>query len=111
MLARSSPRSTPITRRKSCRLANRSGPKSWLSTSKGGSFADSGLELGPEDLEGFLGGGSDPCKVGKRLSEYPVQRIEGGLSFRTQGPEENCDRSAFVSWRSRIEKSFRFHFR
>jgi hypothetical protein len=36
--------------------------------------ADSGLELGPEDLEDFLGGGSsDLCKVGKKLSEYPVQ--------------------------------------
>jgi len=35
--------------------------------------ADSGLELGPENLEDFLGGGSDLCKVGKKLSEYPVQ--------------------------------------
>ena len=35
--------------------------------------ADSGLELGPEDLEDFLGGSSDLCKVGKKLSEYPVQ--------------------------------------
>ena len=35
--------------------------------------ADSGLELGPEDLEDFLGGGRDLCKVGKKLPEYPVQ--------------------------------------
>ena len=35
--------------------------------------ADSGLELGPEDLEDFLGGGRDLCKVGKKLSEYSVQ--------------------------------------
>ena len=35
--------------------------------------ADSGLELGPEDLEDFLDGGRDLCKVGGKLSEYPVQ--------------------------------------
>jgi len=35
--------------------------------------ADSGLELGPTDLEDFLGGGKGLYKVGKRLSEYPVQ--------------------------------------
>ena len=35
--------------------------------------ADSGLELGPSDLEDFLGGGRDLCKVGGKLSEYPVQ--------------------------------------
>jgi hypothetical protein len=35
--------------------------------------ADSGLELGPKDLEDFLGGGSDLCKVGGNLSGYPVQ--------------------------------------
>ena len=35
--------------------------------------ADSGLELGPEDLEDFLGGGRDLCKVGGELSEYSVQ--------------------------------------
>ena len=34
---------------------------------------DSGLELGPKDLEDFLGGGRDLCKVGGKLSEYPVQ--------------------------------------
>src|ERR1039457_5938214 len=32
--------------------------------------ADSGLELGPKDLEDFLGGGSDLCKVGGNLSGY-----------------------------------------
>jgi hypothetical protein len=35
--------------------------------------ADSGLELGPEDLEDFLAGGSGLCKIGKKLSEYLVQ--------------------------------------
>ena len=35
--------------------------------------ADSGLELGAEDLEDFLAGGSDLCKVGTKLSEYLVQ--------------------------------------
>ena len=34
--------------------------------------ADSGLELGPEDLEDFLGSGKEPCKVGKKLTEYSV---------------------------------------
>jgi hypothetical protein len=35
--------------------------------------ADSGLELGPEDLENFLSGGRDLGKVGGKPSEYPVQ--------------------------------------
>src|SRR5271157_6638316 len=35
--------------------------------------ADSGLELGPEDLEDFLRGGRDRCKFGGNLSEHPVQ--------------------------------------
>jgi hypothetical protein len=35
--------------------------------------ADSGLELGAEDLQDFLAGGSGPCKVGRKLSEYLVQ--------------------------------------
>jgi hypothetical protein len=35
--------------------------------------AESGLELGPKDLEDFLGGGKDLCKVGGKLSLYPVQ--------------------------------------
>jgi hypothetical protein len=35
--------------------------------------ADSGLELGPTDLEDFLGGGRDLCKVGGKLPEYSVQ--------------------------------------
>ena len=35
--------------------------------------ADSGLELGPQDLEDFLGGGGDLCKVGGKLSEYSIQ--------------------------------------
>jgi len=35
--------------------------------------ADSGLELGPEDLEDFLGDGRDFCKVGGKLSEHPIQ--------------------------------------
>jgi hypothetical protein len=35
--------------------------------------ADSGLELGPQDLEDFLGDGKDLCKVDGKLSEYPVQ--------------------------------------
>jgi hypothetical protein len=34
--------------------------------------ADSGLELGPKDLEDFLGGGASH-KVGKSLSEHPIQ--------------------------------------
>ena len=36
-------------------------------------IADSGLELGPEDLDDFLGGGGNLCKVGGKLSEYSVQ--------------------------------------
>jgi hypothetical protein len=35
--------------------------------------ADSGLELGSNDLEDFLGGRKEPCKVGKKLPEYAVQ--------------------------------------
>ena len=35
--------------------------------------ADCGLELGPKDLEDFLGGDSDVYKVGRILSEYPIQ--------------------------------------
>ena len=35
--------------------------------------ADSGLELGAEDLQDFLPGGSALCKVGKKLSDYPIQ--------------------------------------
>jgi hypothetical protein len=35
--------------------------------------ADSGLELGHEDLEDFLAGGSLFCQIGKKLSEYSVQ--------------------------------------
>ena len=35
--------------------------------------ADSGLELGPQDLEDFLDGGRDLCKIGGNLSSYPVQ--------------------------------------
>jgi hypothetical protein len=34
--------------------------------------ADSGLELGPQDLEDFLDGGRGVCKVGGSLSSYPV---------------------------------------
>src|SRR5271167_1085031 len=35
--------------------------------------ADSALELGPGDLEDFLGGSRGLSKVGGKLSEYPVQ--------------------------------------
>jgi hypothetical protein len=35
--------------------------------------ADSGLELGPEDLDDLLGQGTDSCRVGKKLSEHPAQ--------------------------------------
>jgi hypothetical protein len=35
--------------------------------------ADSGLELGAQDLEDFLDGGRGVCKVGGSLSSYPVQ--------------------------------------
>jgi hypothetical protein len=42
--------------------------------------ADSGLELGPEDLENFLSGGRDLGKVGGKPSEYPVM-------FRISLPE------------------------
>jgi hypothetical protein len=35
--------------------------------------ADLGLELGPDDLEDFLGDGEDSYKVGGKLTEYLVQ--------------------------------------
>jgi hypothetical protein len=43
----------------------------WINATRIG--ADYGLELGPKDLEDFLGGGTDLCKVGKKLPEYSIQ--------------------------------------
>jgi hypothetical protein len=49
--------------------------------------ADSGLELGPKDLEDLLGGDSDVYKVGGKLSEHPIGAAELVSEWSMAGTE------------------------